>query len=73
MSNCTLLDCQINLDRLNSAIETYNATANIKYKIKFSAGITQYQPFRHLSLDDLLKDADFMMYKHKTPSKHLLS
>lgn len=70
LGNCTLLDCQINLDRLNTTIETYNATANIKYEIKFSAGIAQYEPSKHLSLDDLLKDADFMMYKHKN-SKQL--
>lgn len=65
LGNCTLLDCQINLDRLNRTIETNNATANIKYKIKFSAGIAEYEPAKHLLLDDLLKDADYMMYEHK--------
>lgn len=73
MGNCTLEDCRINLDRLGIAIETYNATALKKYEIKFSAGIVEYEPSKHLSVDDLLKEADFKMYQHKKLKKQHLS
>lgn len=65
MANCTLEECQINLDRFSHAIETYNATALRKYKIKFSAGIVEHNSTKHTSIDDLLKEADFMMYQDK--------
>ncbi len=71
LTNCTLVDCQLNLDRLNSAIETFNTIPERKYKIEFSAGIVEFASDRHSSIDDLLKEADLTMYMNKGIKKLL--
>ena len=69
LANCTLADCQFNLDRLNDTIETYNLTSNKGYKIEFSAGLVEYDFVKHSSINELIKEADFLMYQQKESNK----
>lgn len=65
LANCTLTDCQVNLDRLNDTVETYNLSSNKGYKLEFSAGSVEYDFAKHSSINELIKEADLLMYKQK--------
>jgi len=53
------------LERLQKALETYNAENNRGYSLSISAGISFYDPERPCSIDDLLAKADRSMYERK--------
>jgi diguanylate cyclase (GGDEF)-like protein/PAS domain S-box-containing protein len=55
--------------RLQEDVQTFNANANRHYTLSISIGITTYDPYSPRSLDDLLKDADTLMYEQKRLKK----
>ncbi|MCB2183662.1 MAG: diguanylate cyclase [Desulfobulbaceae bacterium] len=56
-------------DRLENNIEMFNNSSEHTFKISLSVGITQYDPNAPCSLEDLLKEADALMYQHKNRKK----
>ena len=65
LTKCSITDCHINVDRLQNALDDYNKKTARGYDIKFSAGFVEYDSQKHLSISDLFKDADTLMYKEK--------
>jgi diguanylate cyclase (GGDEF)-like protein len=53
------------LERLQKALEAYNAENNRGYSLSISAGISFYDPERPCTIDDLLAAADRSMYDRK--------
>jgi two-component system, cell cycle response regulator len=53
------------LERLQKAVEAYNAENNRGYSLSISAGISFYDPERPCTIDDLLTAADGSMYERK--------
>jgi len=53
------------LDRLQKALETFNAENLRGYALSMSVGISFYDPNRPSSIDDLLSAADRSMYERK--------
>lgn len=51
--------------RLTEAMEKHNATGNRGYKLSFSIGIACYDPKSPCSIDELLAQADSLMYRQK--------
>ncbi|MBM4135886.1 MAG: sensor domain-containing diguanylate cyclase [Nitrospira sp.] len=51
--------------RLNANIDNYNARGERRYRLSLSVGITHYDPDNPCSLDELLSQADKMMYEQK--------
>ncbi|PPC94179.1 MAG: GGDEF domain-containing protein [Methylotenera sp.] len=64
-SRCAFAECSINLHRLLKALSEYNATNQMQYHIEVSAGMVEFDPKRHTNIDDMLNDADALMYKQK--------
>ena len=56
-------------DRLQENIEHFNAIHNNRYKLSISTGIATYDPNSVQSIDELLAEADDLMYKHKKSKK----
>lgn len=52
-------------ERLNNNIDLFNKHSERKYKISLSIGIAIYDPEAQIHLDDLIFDADHMMYEDK--------
>jgi diguanylate cyclase (GGDEF)-like protein len=74
--NCSANDCTNSiLDRLQKNLHTYNATAqDHPFKLSLSVGYAWYDPRYPLSLEELLQEADEMMYTRKKAKKaNLLS
>ena len=53
------------IDRLGSSLGDYCTSDGSRYVITFSAGIVEIDPGKEYSLDDLLKQADKLMYLNK--------
>lgn len=64
-SRCSMSMCKINLNRLQSAIIEFNTANPMHYMIEISAGMVQFDPDKHVTVQDLLKDADTQMYIQK--------
>ncbi len=56
---------EIIINRLKNAIAMYNLRSNKKFDLSLSYGVTYYDPQNPLSIDDLLSEADKLMYEHK--------
>ena len=56
-------------NRLQKNIENFNARPNNKFTLKISIGIATYDPNSLQSIDELLKQADSLMYQHKQSKK----
>lgn len=59
-------DAQSAVARLREALHNDCTAAARGYEIRFSCGEVEFQPERHLSLDDLLQDGEAQMYQQKT-------
>ncbi len=55
--------------RLQESIEKFNAKNNNRYKLNISVGIATYDARSVQSIDELLAQADDLMYKHKKSKK----
>ena len=61
------------VDRLQRSLDAYNDQAKRKYKLSISVGYALYDPDNPLSIDDLMSNADKMMYiqkKNKNRAPH---
>ena len=55
--------------RLDTVLETYNRREGRKYQLSMSVGIVQYNPENPSSLDELMAQADVLMYEEKRKKK----
>lgn len=53
------------IERFNAALVTRCKAASLPYSIEFSHGLVAYDPRRHESMEDMLKEADKAMYENK--------
>ncbi len=53
------------LHGLEAHIAARNAASDRKYPLAYSVGVVRYDPVRHASVDDLLEEADRLMYEQK--------
>ncbi len=60
------------ISRLSDSIEEHNGIAQREYKLSMSVGISPYDPESTQSVDDLLAQADMLMYEHKKAKKEAL-
>ena len=56
------------LNRFDTAVNHYNQQAQRGYDLCYSVGIAAFDPDRHASVEDLLAEADTLMYQHKKQS-----
>lgn len=59
--------------RLNENIELHNLEAKRSYNISLSIGIALYDPTAPTSLEDLISQADNMMYENKYKHKRKIN
>jgi diguanylate cyclase (GGDEF)-like protein/PAS domain S-box-containing protein len=52
-------------DRIQKCIETQNSISENKYELSLSIGAVYYDPESPCSVDELMKQADGLMYEHK--------
>lgn len=56
----------VHLKRLREVINEYNQREKIhEYDIRYSVGVVVYDPARHTTIEDMLQDADRLMYEQK--------
>ncbi|MBR5579585.1 MAG: GGDEF domain-containing protein [Lachnospiraceae bacterium] len=60
---------EVIIERLQKAVEEFNATANKVYKLEFSAGYTLCERNSSATLDTLINEADEKMYYNKNKKK----
>jgi len=53
------------LPRLHTWLETHAASDNDGIEVNFNAGLIEFDSTRHQSVDDLLREADALMYQNK--------
>lgn len=58
-------------ERLRKAVDEFNKKMNRPYQLSFSIGRVQYDSVLHITPDDLITEADFMMYQNKKLMKGL--
>ena len=63
-------DPQVPLQRLQARVDMHNAEAEPPFRLAFSAGAIPFNKKRHLSVDDLLRDADERMYSQKRSKRN---
>jgi len=56
-------------ERINKKLKELNKKLAKPYKISFSVGLSCYNPFNPLSIDELIRIADENMYKEKKKKK----
>ncbi len=57
--------------RLQEKIEEFNKSGMLRYHLSLSAGLAYYDPEHHRSLNDLIDNADQLMFKHKRSKKNI--
>jgi len=62
-------DSEILTGRLQSLIDTRNNQENRRYKLSISVGYSYYDPGNPCSLNELMVQADKLMYEHKKSKK----
>ncbi len=65
LTGVALPEATIAADRLRAHVDRVNQSENRGYEIRFSVGKVQFDPARHLSIDELLAEADSPMYTEK--------
>jgi diguanylate cyclase (GGDEF)-like protein len=61
----TVENDEILINRLSENIKDHNAKQTRRYKLSVSVGVTQFDPENPISIDELLSQADAMMYTQK--------
>ena len=59
------LDVETPLARLQTNVELHNAQGIRPYKLSLSVGRANYDPHEPVSIDDLIRQADMLMYQEK--------
>jgi len=67
-SNPSATDQKVELARLEKNIAAHNVSSQKPYAIKFSAGFIDKSD-KHHTLEDMIKDADALMYENKSTRK----
>ncbi|MEO5358098.1 MAG: diguanylate cyclase [Nitrospirae bacterium YQR-1] len=57
--------------RLNESVDSFNNTQRHPFKLSISDGVVPYDPNSSVSIDDLTKQADTLMYENKMRKKGL--
>lgn len=65
VTDCTVADSKIAINRLQHVIDGYNLTSQRGYDLAFSVGVIAYDPAEHGSFEELLAEADNAMYERK--------
>ncbi|MEZ8142969.1 diguanylate cyclase [Enterovibrio norvegicus FF-33] len=65
LANSKALVASTIMTRFQTYVDEYNNHSGKEYELAFSYGAVEYQPEQHASLEDLLSDADALMYKQK--------
>jgi diguanylate cyclase (GGDEF)-like protein/PAS domain S-box-containing protein len=60
---------EVLITRLNHNLETYNANTNMRYRISISLGMASFDPKFPSSINELLVEADKLMYESKKNKK----
>lgn len=63
------IDAEVVINRLLENIDSHNAEADRLYKLSLSFGIVRNDPEKLLSIDELMAQADKLMYEHKRSKK----
>lgn len=58
-------DCESTLHTLRQAVTDYNNRATRGYNLEFSCGFVEYDAQKHQSIEDMLAEADSLMYQQK--------
>ena len=65
-------DCEISIrQRLQQQLDASNALPGRRYGLSFSVGVVTAEPDRWLTLEDLVAEADALMYRQKQRKKSL--
>jgi len=59
------------VDRLEKSLEIYNSGRKHDYRLSLSIGVTYYDPENPCTIEELLIQADELMYKHKKKKRNL--
>lgn len=62
-------DMDIITARLQKRLDDYNGNSNRPYKLSISTGIVPYEPQSRYSVDEILSQADTLMYTNKLAKK----
>ncbi len=65
LTRSSAADCETIVQHLKQTVADYNAKATRGYNLEFSHGFVEYDAQKHASLDDLLAEADRLMYQQK--------
>jgi diguanylate cyclase (GGDEF)-like protein len=65
-------DIETIISRLKDSIEEHNNRMLRGYRLSMSVGISPYDPESSQTVDDLLAQADMLMYEHKKAKKEAL-
>jgi diguanylate cyclase (GGDEF)-like protein/PAS domain S-box-containing protein len=61
---------EVLINRLHNILDDYNKTEGRKYQPSLSIGIAHYDPEKPSSLDELMAQADTLMYEEKRNKRH---
>lgn len=64
------LDVDTPVGRLNTNVELHNARGIRPYKVSLSVGTANYDPHNPVSIEDLMRQADALMYEAKLSNPH---
>lgn len=65
LTNTSKAESELVSERLEEMMSEYNASAKRGYDLSYSMGLIEYDPKVHVSISNLLSDADKKMYIHK--------
>lgn len=65
----TEVNSEILTGRLQSLIDTRNNQEKRRYRLSISVGCSFYDPENPCSIDELMAEADILMYEHKKSKK----
>ncbi len=69
LTNTDTAGCQDALARLRLQVDAWNASNRAGYALRYSVGMIAFNPRYHMSVDDLLAEADAAMYANKAERK----
>lgn len=71
LPNTPLLEVEEVRNRIEEMIRQRNSAAKGSYKITFSCGMVEFSPQQHITVEDLLKTGDALMYQSKQQRKKI--
>jgi len=64
-TNTSKSNAQIAMDEFSKRVDEYNKNSNKDYEVLFSCGLIEFDESKHQNIEDLLHEADEVMYKNK--------